>query len=76
MGLSRLTPLERQRAEAMLIALESHEQEHVRMGLYAAEEVKRYDCKDPDKIIDYWKAKNDQFDLETLNGRTEGVELE
>ncbi|QPH54668.1 DUF922 domain-containing protein [Pontivivens ytuae] len=72
---SGLSDGDRATVEAVLRALEVHENHHLQMGIFAAEEIQRYGCSDAAEIIDYWIEKNNEFDRNTLNGRSEGVEL-
>ncbi|MEM7243126.1 MAG: DUF922 domain-containing protein [Pseudomonadota bacterium] len=74
-GSGTLSGTDRLIFERMLVALETHENHHARIGTYAAEEIKRYDCKNTDQIAAYWKSVNKRFDLDTKHGQREGVDL-
>ena len=59
----------------MLIALKSHEMQHALIGQFAAEEIKRRECKNVEEIYSYWKLKNGELDIRTKHGKLEGVSL-
>ena len=73
---NRLPEADRAIVQRAFLALENHEENHSRMGLFAAEEVKRQGCAGAQDIVSYWMAKNDDYDRETQNGRSEGVRFE
>ncbi len=59
-----------------MVALKAHEMQHVYIGIFAAEEIKRNNCNGTKEISAYWKSKNRELDLRTKFGKLEGVMLE
>lgn len=72
---NKLPAPERAVVENVFRIMGNHEENHARMGLFAAEEVKRNDCREAQAIVDYWMAKNTEYDRQTVNGLHEGVDL-
>lgn len=66
---------ERSIVEKMLLALRLHEERHLDYGILAAEEIRRHECENASGILEYWIEKNNEFDRNTNNGRTDGVVL-
>ena len=75
MGTRNLSSSDRQRLDAMLVALRAHEMQHVYIGIFAAEEISRRGCRDTAAISKYWKSKNRELDIRTKRGKSEGVTL-
>jgi predicted secreted Zn-dependent protease len=72
---NRLPEADRVIVQQAFLALANHEENHARMGLLAAEDVKRHGCADASETVSYWMAKNDDYDRETQHGLSEGVDL-
>ena len=73
---NRLSDADRTIVQRAFLILANHEENHARMGLFAAEDVKRHGCVDAQATVAYWAAKNDDYDRETRNGLSEGVDLD
>ncbi len=75
MGTGALSEIDKLKLKNMLVALKAHEMRHVLIGVYAAEEIRRRNCKRTKEISDYWRKKNRELDLRTKHGKSEGVVL-
>ena len=61
--------------DAMLEALQEHEEQHGQHGMNAAAEVEAADCRNGVQIIDEWGQEDVNFDEESDHGALEGVEF-
>jgi len=70
-----LSQAEQREFARMLIALKSHEMQHAYIGVFAADEVERYHCRNTDQIFGYWNAQDVRLDDRTNHGVDEGATL-
>lgn len=59
----------------MLVALMTHELQHIAHGVSAAEELREAGCRNGNAIIARWAAEDLAYDARTRHGLLEGVDL-